>query len=279
MSAFKNFLTESAEKVDDFLSTWLLNEGYVGDLCTYAVIGGGKKFRPSLSLIFAEGQPDDVREDILKAGCAAELIHAFSLVHDDLPEMDGDMERRGKPSFHARYGHAQALLCGDWLCAASFRLLAELSKPEREIKISDILGKATTDMIEGQLLEFQSEDSSVEGILAIHKLKTGALMKASIMSGALLAYGESALESKDLNTYADNIGLLFQISDDYLDADVEETGNIARKLGGRKECYEFAIKIADKAKEAAFNFGKNNSKLMVQAVDYLLERMREGNDD
>ena len=134
-------------------------------------------------------------------------------------------------------------------------------------------------MIEGQLLEFQSEDSSVEGILAIHKLKTGALMKASIMSGALLAYGESALESKDLNIYADNIGLLFQISDDYLDADVEETGNIARKLGGRKECYEFAIKIADKAKEAAFNFGKNNSKLMVQAVDYLLERMREGNDD
>ena len=129
-------------------------------------------------------------------------------------------------------------------------------------------------MIEGQLLEFQSEDLSVDGILSIHRLKTGALIKAAIMSGALLAYGESALESKDLNTYADNIGVLFQISDDYIDIEEEETGNIARKLGGRKECYEFASKIADTAKEAAFNFGKN-SKLMIQAVDFLLNRMRE----
>ena len=188
--------------------------------CRYSL--GGKRVRPVLCLAAGEAAGADV-EQLLPAAAAVELVHSFSLVHDDLPALDDDAERRGRPSVWAAYGEATAILAGDALVAEAFRLaLAYGADVARE------LVDATLAMIGGQQRDLEGGHDLAE----LHRLKTGALFSASVMCGVWAA-GLPAAEHPPWRAFAGELGLLFQVVDDILDGDgyVLEVGeNGARRL-------------------------------------------------
>ncbi len=171
---------------------------------------GGKRIRPVISLAVGEANGAPV-EHVLPAALAIELVHNFSLVHDDLPALDDDEERRGKPSVWAAYGEGPAVLAGDALLAEAYRLASayETSHVARE------LAQATLGMIGGQYLDTMVANPDLE---AVHRLKTGCLFYASVTM-ALWAAGLPAEEQEPWRAFADELGLLFQIVDDVLDGD------------------------------------------------------------
>ena len=180
------------------------------DSMRYAIEMGGKRVRPVIALAVGEACGAEP-ERILPAAAAMELVHNFSLVHDDMPEMDNDEERRGKPSVGAAYGPAKALLAGDALLAEAFRLAALYDTPQ----VARELAEATLGMIGGQYL-----DTMVEGydLAAVHRLKTGRLFYASVTM-ALWAAGLPEAGQAPWRAFAEELGLLFQIVDDILDED------------------------------------------------------------
>jgi geranylgeranyl diphosphate synthase type II len=198
----------------------------------YSLEVGGKRVRPVISLAVGEGLGAPL-EQMLPAALAIELVHTFSLVHDDLPGMDDDEERRGHPSTWKKFGEGVGVLAGDALLAEAFRLAAryETSAVARE------LAEATLGMIGGQYLDTMVDDPDLE---AVHRLKTGCLFHASVTM-ALWAAGVPAAEQGPWRAFADELGLLFQIVDDILDGDgyVESHG-----LDG-------ARRLADEAAERA----------------------------
>ncbi|MGN6388847.1 MAG: polyprenyl synthetase family protein [Burkholderiaceae bacterium] len=190
----------------------------------YAALDGGKRVRPLLA--FAAGTLFDAPEARLaRAAAAVEMIHAYSLVHDDMPCMDDDALRRGKPTVHVRYGEATALLAGDALQAQAFAALAgdmDGLDPARQLAMLRLLAEAAgaAGMCGGQAID----RASVGGTLALpelermHSLKTGALLRASVLLGALCGAALSAADEAALDAYAGAVGLAFQVVDDVLDA-------------------------------------------------------------
>lgn len=188
----------------------------------YSLTAGGKRLRPILCLAFAESVrgramvEDRVLQD---AACALEWVHTFSLVHDDLPAMDDDELRRGLPTAHKVYGEAMAILAGDALLADAFTVLLSGPEPTRPL-LGRELAHATgaAGMIGGQVLDIAEDRPAEEGYLVrLHRMKTGALIRASCRMGVLAANGtERQLEAA--GAYGDGIGLAFQIADDILDA-------------------------------------------------------------
>jgi geranylgeranyl diphosphate synthase, type II len=199
----------------------LLVEGYLGDLALtpelhgqsesvrYALVGG-KRVRAVICLATAEAAAVEA-EAALPAAASLELVHAFSLVHDDLPALDNDAERRGRPSVWAEYGEAIAILAGDALLAEAFRLALSYPSPE----VGRELAQATLGMIGGQYLDITG---STPDEVTLHKLKTGCLFSASV-GLALWAAGVPEREQPPWRAFGDELGLLFQIVDDILDAD------------------------------------------------------------
>lgn len=191
----------------------------------YAALAPGKRLRPALLLASAEAAGGR-REDLLPAACAVEMIHAFSLVHDDLPALDDDDLRRGRPTVHVKYDEATAILAGDALLNLAFETLARYPEgPQhaaRKIEAIRAIGSAVglSGMIAGQVLdlEYEGVEATADQLEAIHRLKTGALITASCAAGGILAgCDESALES--LRSYGRSLGLAFQITDDILDVE------------------------------------------------------------
>jgi len=184
--------------------------GGLAESVRYALAGGGKRVRPVLCLATGEALGRDA-EELLPAGAAVELVHTFSLVHDDLPALDDDDVRRGRPSVHVQFDEAIAILAGDALLAEAVRLA--LSYPTTAVARE--LTQATLGMIGGQYLDItQSEDD----LAALHRLKTGQLFAASI--GCALWVAEvPERDQKPWRAFADDVGLLFQIVDDILDGD------------------------------------------------------------
>ncbi|MCQ2735627.1 MAG: polyprenyl synthetase family protein [bacterium] len=268
MILFEEHMRRTAHEAEAFLGEFLSSYGIMRDEAAYCVCGGGKRFRPALSMIFAESADSRGRNDILSVSCALELVHSFSLVHDDLPEMDSDPVRRGKASCHARFGHAEALLGGDWLFAAAFRMLGKISSSEIYSKACGIISEASMKMIEGQLLEMRTPDVTIESIIKIHELKTGALIKGAVALGALCSESDSYEGS--LEEYASDIGLLFQLTDDYLDFD--EGGKNLAFAAGRDNALKMASDIVLRAKEKAMEYGRHE-KLLVSAADFLAARI------
>ena len=205
----------------------------------YAVLDGGKRLRPLLVLAAAEaaGGADAPGQAALRAACAVELIHAYSLVHDDMPCMDNDVLRRGKPTVHVRFGEAAALLAGDALQALAFELLTpeDAGVPAgQQAHLCRLLARAAgcAGMAGGQAIDLASVGLALsEGQLReMHRLKTGALLQASVMMGA--ACGDpSAAATQALQRYGAAIGLAFQVVDDILDvtADSATLGKTAGK--------------------------------------------------
>jgi geranylgeranyl diphosphate synthase type II len=204
--------------------------GTLAEPIRYALAGGGKRVRPVLCLAAGEAAGGDL-DRVMPAAVAVELVHSFSLVHDDLPALDDDAERRGQPSVWAAHGEATAILAGDALVAEAFRLALGCG-----VDVARELTEATLFMIGGQQQDLEGGHDLAE----LHRLKTGALFSASIMCGVWAA-GVPPAEHGSWRAFASELGLLFQVVDDILDGDgyVVEVGE------------EKARKLADAAAERA----------------------------
>jgi len=203
----------------------------------YAVLGGGKRIRALLAFAAQEAVQGE-REAGLRAACALELIHAYSLVHDDMPCMDNDVLRRGKPTVHVQFGQASALLAGDALQAQAFELLTPEDSAvslAHQAKLCALLARAAgaTGMAGGQAIDLASVGIALDEpqLRQMHRLKTGALLQASVLMGAACASAVSDRTWNALTTYADALGLAFQVVDDVLDvtADAVTLGKTAGK--------------------------------------------------
>jgi len=199
----------------------------------YSLMAGGKRLRPVLVLAAAElfGAP---AERVMPAACALEMIHTYSLIHDDLPCMDDDDLRRGRPTNHKVYGEAMATLAGDALLTMAFELLGRQAlvpgvTPDQAVRVVAEVAAAAgaAGMVGGQVedIEWEGKQAPAEQLRQIHRLKTGALFRASLRAGAILA-GAAAADLARLDQYAEHFGLAFQIQDDVLDVvgDAVKTG-------------------------------------------------------
>ncbi|MDY7229446.1 polyprenyl synthetase family protein [Hyalangium rubrum] len=186
----------------------------------YSLLAGGKRLRPILCLVFADtlmpqGSSMHVAED---AACALEFVHTYSLIHDDLPSMDDDDLRRGRPTSHKVFGEAMAILAGDALFSEAFVLLASGTEPVRSSLCRELaVSSGATGMVGGQVLDIaEDRPAQLDYLKRLHRLKTGALVRAACRMGVMAAGGsEDALARAD--SYGDAIGLAFQIADDILD--------------------------------------------------------------
>jgi farnesyl diphosphate synthase len=205
------------------------------DAMRYAVLDGGKRLRPLLVMASCEAVSGNVAA-ALRAACATELIHAYSLVHDDMPCMDNDVLRRGKPTVHVKYGQAQALLAGDALQALAFELLTpdDAAIPAAlQARLCRLLAQAagSAGMAGGQAIDLASvgQHLSESQLSEMHRLKTGALLQGSVMMGASCG-AASSQESQALEAFGEAMGLAFQVVDDILDA-TEDSATLGKTAG------------------------------------------------
>jgi farnesyl diphosphate synthase len=255
----------------------------------YTVLGGGKRVRPLL--VFAAGGLFGAElETLARAAAAVEMIHAYSLVHDDMPCMDDDALRRGKPTVHVAYDEATALLVGDALQAQAFAVLAEGGgvPAARQVAMLGVLANAagSAGMCGGQAIDLDSVGVSLtlEQLERMHQLKTGALLRASVMLGALAGRDVSEAERTALDTYSNAIGLAFQVVDDVLDATADSAtlGKTAGKdaaankptyvsILGLEESKLLAEKLRREAHEALAPFGEKALRLR-ELADLIVQR-------
>ncbi|MFO1070075.1 MAG: farnesyl diphosphate synthase [Geminicoccaceae bacterium] len=205
--------------------------GHLGEAMRYAAMGGGKRFRPMLVAAVAELGNADPRA-VARVGAAIEMVHAYSLVHDDLPAMDDALLRRGKPTCHRVFGEGIAVLAGDALLTLAFEVLGRDDWPaDPALRCGLVLGlgraAGAAGMCGGQLLDLAAEHATADvgDVLEVERLKTGAMIAFSCDAGALLASLDAATRA-DVAAYAADLGLAFQIKDDLLDAegDAQATG-------------------------------------------------------
>ena len=204
----------------------------------YSLFSGGKRVRPILALAACDAVAGEAA-DVLPFACGIELIHTYSLIHDDLPAMDDDALRRGKPTNHVVYGEAMAILAGDALLTEAFRVMADAALKagddcRRGLQVLGEVAKAAGayGMVAGQAMDMDAEDTgaNLPTVELIHIRKTGALIRAAVRAGALLG-GARADQLRRLTRYADCVGLAFQVADDILDA--EGTTTLTGKTTGR----------------------------------------------
>jgi geranylgeranyl diphosphate synthase type II len=273
----KSYLKERCAEVDGALNRYLPPEDELPvslhRAMRYSVFAGGKRVRPILMLAACDAVGGDC-QGVMPAACAMEMIHTYSLIHDDLPAMDDDDFRRGRPTSHKVFGEAVAILAGDALLTEAFILLGReeglppLDPGRRLAALSEIARCAgSRGMVGGQVVDMESEgrhDIDLATVQYIHTHKTGALIKASVRAGALLG-GGNAGQVAALTRYGEAIGLAFQIADDILDIEgtTEELGKDAGSDQARgKATYPAVMGLAD-AKERALEL----MELAVSALD------------
>lgn len=236
------YIAESRKIVDQYLERLLPPEvqepATIHKAMRYSVFAGGKRVRPILVLAAGESLAGD-REVLLHLGAGIEMMHTYSLIHDDLPALDNDDLRRGVPTCHKVFGEAMAILAGDALMTCCYQVLADLPKISDSVKVRIIRELATATgtiqgMIGGQVVDLESEGKPVspEALKYIHDSKTGALLTACVRCGALAAGAEPA-ELLALTEFGGKIGLVFQIVDDILD--VTASSEVLGKTAGKDE--------------------------------------------
>ena len=259
----------------------------------HSLMAGGKRLRPILCLASAEavGNPG---EDVINAACALEMIHTYSLIHDDLPAMDNDSLRRGRPTCHVEFDEATAILAGDALHTLAFEILSSNPFTDKNISLKYLLvihaiaaAAGYKGMIEGQMRDMAAEGNrlALKDLEKMHALKTGALIEASIVAGAIMGDG-SQQQIKQLKVYAKNIGLAFQVADDILniegDPDVmgKEVGtdqarqkNTYPSILGIKNSKAFAKKLVNSALQA-LNYFDNRSDPLRAIAHYIIARKK-----
>tara|TARA_B100000676_G_C18086137_1_gene855179 strand:- start:2157 stop:3062 length:906 start_codon:yes stop_codon:yes gene_type:complete len=262
--ALTEAMAECAAMVETFLKNVLSSqkscEGKLYSAMGYASLKGGKRLRPFLTLQSAK-LFEASEQYALRVGTAIELIHCYSLVHDDLPAMDNDSLRRGRPSCHIAFDEATAILAGDALQVLAFEILSDpKTHPDPNVRVALIKGLAIASggggMVGGQMIDLESEncDVDLETISRMQRLKTGALISFSCEAGAIL--GKASVEEKQaLIKYAQDIGLAFQIADDLLDVlgTEEATGKTINKDGeAGKATFVSLLGISQAQKRAQF---------------------------
>lgn len=259
----------------------------VADAMDYSLEAGGKRIRPVLVLAFCHMCGGDYRKAAAPAA-AIEMIHTFSLIHDDLPCMDNDDFRRGKPSCHKKFGEACAVLAGNALAIRPFQVIAE-SELNDSMKIKLIAELACSSgaegMIGGQIIDMENEQRSTvngENLRMMYALKTGRLIKTSCVMGCIAAEASDE-QVKNAEEYAHCLGLAFQIIDDILDvtgdeaalgkpigSDAEENKTTFVTLYGIENAREEAVKLTDKAMKILGRF--DNNEFLIELTKYLLDR-------
>ena len=288
--------------VEQALSSWVGQDAPagLGEAMRYAVLDGGKRLRPLLVLAACEaadsalpaaGQRAVSEEARLRAACAVELIHAYSLVHDDMPCMDNDILRRGKPTVHVQFGEAQALLAGDALQAFAFELLTPDSAaipPEMQAVLCRLLARAagSVGMAGGQAIDLASVGRALteEQLRRMHRLKTGALLQGSVLMGAACGHADPAAYQA-LSDYGAAVGLAFQVVDDILDvvADSATLGKTAGKdaaadkptyvsLLGLARAQAHAQELLDEAHGALGRSGLPDTRALAALADMVVRR-------
>lgn len=290
----KSYLYEKQELVNQSLEGLLPVEGdypkEIIEAMRYSIFAGGKRLRPILTIGACETAGGNV-QDAMKVACAIECIHTYSLIHDDLPALDDDDFRRGMPTCHKVYGEAIAILAGDALLTYAFELLSDMDYSKSIVKIIREVSCAAgpKGMIAGQVADMLSEkgqrEKTTDLLDYIHKNKTGALFKASIKSGALIA-GCTDVELVAFDSYAHHFGLAFQIVDDILD--IEGTASeLGKPIGsdernqkltypllyGLEKSKEMALEHVNSAVNSLAIFGKRSVPL-VSLAQYVLTRRK-----
>ena len=260
----------------------------------HAVMLGGKRVRPALCYATAALRPNQNSAAVRRAAVAIELIHCYSLAHDDLPCMDNDLLRRGQPTCHAAYGEDTALLAGDILQSMAFEILGSRLFDQSAavdqgivLKQMQILATASSKMVCGQVLDLQSEGKQVDQATLenIHRNKTGALISAAVMMAAVTVFDGRDKAIPQLREYAQAIGLAFQVQDDILDiiSDTEVLGKTAGKdqevekstypaLMGLEKAQAYAQELHDQAFAALTYFKSDNVLELQQISEFLLSR-------
>ncbi len=279
------------QSLDHYLSKSTAVPETLNQAMRYSIFAGGKRIRPVLLLASAEAVGGDPAM-LLPAASAFEMVHTYSLIHDDLPAMDNDDFRRGLPTNHRVFGEAMAILAGDGLLTHAFCLITECAdsgniSPETVIQVIKELSLAAGPfgMIGGQVVDINSENQVINKQVLdyIHSHKTGALFRACVRAGALLG-GGSADQLGALTRYAENLGLAFQITDDVLDVE-GDSGKLGKSVGsderlmkatypsvyGLEESKRLAGNAVGRAREALDIFG-SEADLLRYIADYLLER-------
>ena len=290
MSELDDLFAEVTTLVDSELDFLIPEKGdppqSLRDAIRWSLFAGGKHFRPVL--VFAVGRtfgaPD---EKLVRTASAVEMLHTYSLIHDDLPSMDDDDLRRGRETCHKKYGEATAILAGDALQALSFQVIAEDARLATDTRIELIsrLAQAAAKMVVGQQLDLEAEGTtgSLAEIENIHRNKTGALIRFSAEAGAIIAgAGDKDLEL--ISKFGGKLGLLFQIKDDLLDVtrttaelgktagkDVEAAKATYPAIGGIEHTEMLARQVHLETKEVIASLGAN-SHLLGRIADFILTR-------
>jgi farnesyl diphosphate synthase len=287
------------QAVEAALSQWVPAQAPagLGDAMRYAVLDGGKRLRPLLVMAAWEATGGEVaalrtgKEAALRAACAVELIHAYSLVHDDMPCMDNDILRRGKPTVHVKFGQASALLAGDALQALAFELLTPLEggvPAATQARLCALLARSAGEagMAGGQAIDLASVgvQLSENQLREMHRLKTGALLQASVVMGAACG-STTSNQLASLNTYGAAIGLAFQVVDDILDviADSATLGKTAGKdadndkptyvsLMGLEQARAYARTLYQQAIDALQASGLPDTRALHALADMVVQR-------
>ncbi len=291
---FKQQLEKYVNIINEYLDRCVtekeLPEKNLYSAMRYSLMAGGKRLRPVLALAVCDMLGGDL-EEVLPFACAVEMIHTYSLIHDDLPAMDNDDFRRGRPTNHKVYGEALAILAGDGLLNLAFETMLESiiksGANEKKARAAAIIAKASgaNGMISGQVIDLESEGKQVdtEILNRMHRLKTGALIKAPVVAAGVLC-GACEEDIKRLDEFSEYLGLAFQIKDDILDVE-GNTEKLGKKVGsdadnnkstyvtiyGLQKSKEILSDVTNKAVHCLEKFEKNADFLRSLAV-YLLER-------
>jgi geranylgeranyl diphosphate synthase type II len=291
-----SYIISKRKQINDALEEILghtSNSGRIINAMKHSLMAGGKRLRPILCIAAAEAV-EGKTDDVVRAACALEMIHTYSLIHDDLPAMDNDNLRRGQPTCHVAFDEATAILAGDALLTLAFEILSsmELTNKNHALKWLRVVNTIATaagykGMIEGQMRDMAAEDTllSLEKLEEMHALKTGALIEASIITGAIL--GDGSLEQiEKLKIYARNIGLAFQVTDDILDVEGDPavmgkdvgTDQTRKKstypsILGIEKSKGFAKKLVNNALQS-LDYFDNKSDPLRAIAHYIIERKR-----
>ena len=291
ISSFPQYATPLRSLVDEALGIYsVLPDGcpsLLGDAIRYSLLAPGKRLRPILVLMASEAC-GGTRDAAMPAACAVEMVHAYSLIHDDLPAMDDDDLRRGRPTCHKKYGEAMAILAGDALLTLAFEVLAKAVRPP------EVAGKCCAILAEAagasRLVGGQADDVSgalahlgIDALESIHHRKTGAMIEVSLRLGATLA-GADPVRTAALKQFGRSLGLAFQITDDLLDVAGEEAAvgkRVGKDLGrgkltfpgllGVEQSRRRAEQLVAEACEALEPLGPRGDNLKSLA-QYVLER-------
>lgn len=289
INKFENYIGIINDRLDKYKNETMQHiaeQRDVAEAMWYSLSAGGKRIRPVLVMEFCRVCGGDTK-NAAAAACAIEMIHTFSLIHDDLPCMDNDDYRRGKPSCHKAYGETTALLAGDALENLAFGIIADADIPDSvKVRLVQTLAKAVgvNGMIGGQVIDTEYEGKNIpeEMLLRMYSMKTSALLKASCLMGCICAEADEEKMAAAIK-YAENLGLAFQIIDDILDITGNEqqlgkpigsdaaNGKITyASLNGLEKSNSYAAKLTENALDSLSAF--ENTEFLKELTLYLLKR-------